>query len=635
MKNIKQIRENYKVIMEKENAELSKLTALIRAGLFDQKKLTIVKRSLAKDPADLTLAERKTLIDLLNSLMSEVLSSSQAYRGVKQGVMSEEYLDEAKTEYLSKFDPRQSKNWPSETDMPTVLMLKRKAIRIYPDFTKVALYYAQAIDKYVSIPFTGINTDVAVSVSEQYVTERASRGTEDDAAKREEAASRMRKDRDERIKGKWYVGSDKKTKDDIYAHIKDKVKERDGDAYQKAANIGGMLALGGARATASAAKSAKSAASNTAKGYRYSQATDNKGRISNMPRDNGKVISPKNSPAHKVGGVAGSAVKKVKGALGLAEEQKTYRQKLVEKRMMKEYSVADAADDVTDVLVPYKSAVKNYQKGNYKAAAVDAALDTVGLAASAFTGGTSYAGTTAAKGAIRAGVKGATKGASKADDVVKPVSKGASKADDVAATAKGASKTGTGAKITDRAKKVAKGVGLAGAGAAVGSAMSDSGSRDDKEDQKAPKDFSLQTKVYQPKKASADAARSEIERRKLYTETETREPRETRPQPAGFSLQNRMADKIGTGTKSPTDMARKERERRSLYKESMINQIRNIKEETSLQVADGHVYINKNVADKMVHVYESLNKQNQKKVDKLISENVEGFKKFLNFVVRQ
>ena len=161
MKRIKDIRENYDLITEKEQSDISKLTALVRAGLFDAKKINIVKRALDKNPAEMTLAERKILIELLESLMSEVLHSQQVYSKVKQNVMgNKEKMNEAtKDSYLTKFDPRMTK-YPSESDIPPVLILKRKAIRVYPDNQKVALYYAQAIDKYVSIPYGNINTSI-------------------------------------------------------------------------------------------------------------------------------------------------------------------------------------------------------------------------------------------------------------------------------------------------------------------------------------------------------------------------------------------------------------------------------------------------------------------------------------------
>jgi hypothetical protein len=62
-------------------------------------------------------------------------------------------------DHLSKFDKRRPAGYPSDKEVPVVLVLKRKAIRVYPDNQKVVLYYSQALDKYVSIPF-GPKSDV-------------------------------------------------------------------------------------------------------------------------------------------------------------------------------------------------------------------------------------------------------------------------------------------------------------------------------------------------------------------------------------------------------------------------------------------------------------------------------------------
>jgi len=62
-------------------------------------------------------------------------------------------------DHLSKFDERRPAGYPSDKEIPVVLVLKRKAIRVYPDNQKVVLYYSQALDKYVSIPF-GPKSDV-------------------------------------------------------------------------------------------------------------------------------------------------------------------------------------------------------------------------------------------------------------------------------------------------------------------------------------------------------------------------------------------------------------------------------------------------------------------------------------------
>lgn len=143
MKSIKELREQYQVITEKEDKEQRKLTALVRAGLFDAKKLPMLKRALEKGVDKMTPAEKKILIDLLDSLMNQVVSNEPVYMKVKRNVQSvdEEIIAEAVKKPLTV------------TDIPTIVILKRKAVRVYPGGHQVGLYYSQQIDKYVTIPF--------------------------------------------------------------------------------------------------------------------------------------------------------------------------------------------------------------------------------------------------------------------------------------------------------------------------------------------------------------------------------------------------------------------------------------------------------------------------------------------------
>jgi hypothetical protein len=148
MKSIKSLREQYELITEKEDKEQRKLTTLVRAGLFDAKKLPMLKRALDKGADKMTPAEKKILIDLLDSLMNQVISSDPVYMKVKRNVqgMSEELIAEA----------------PSTiSDVPSIVVLKRKAVRVYPGGQQVGLYYSQQLDKYVTIPFgeTGITEE--------------------------------------------------------------------------------------------------------------------------------------------------------------------------------------------------------------------------------------------------------------------------------------------------------------------------------------------------------------------------------------------------------------------------------------------------------------------------------------------
>lgn len=152
MKSIKELREQYQVITEKEDKEQRKLTALVRAGLFDAKKLPMLKRALEKGVDKMTPAEKKILIDLLDSLMNQVISNEPIYMKVKRNVqsMDEEIIAEA------------VKTPVAIADVPSIVVLKRKAVRVYPGGQQVGLYYSQQLDKYVTIPFgeAGISEEV-------------------------------------------------------------------------------------------------------------------------------------------------------------------------------------------------------------------------------------------------------------------------------------------------------------------------------------------------------------------------------------------------------------------------------------------------------------------------------------------
>jgi hypothetical protein len=157
MKKVKQIRESYDLITEKEEAEDRKLSTLVRAGLYDAKKLPALKKALEKSADKMTGQEKRMLLNLLDSLIDQVVGNDQVFRKVKQNV---QHISEAKEDYLSKFDPRFKGAYPTDKDIPSVVILKRKAIRVYPDNQKVALYYSQALDKYVTIPFSDIQTGI-------------------------------------------------------------------------------------------------------------------------------------------------------------------------------------------------------------------------------------------------------------------------------------------------------------------------------------------------------------------------------------------------------------------------------------------------------------------------------------------
>ena len=153
MKTVKQILEHINYTND-ENHIVSGLSQLAEYGLLDESKLPLIKRALTKSNInEMTEAERKILLESLNTIVDEIT--------------------EAKRDHLTTFDKRIPQGYPSDKEAPPVLILKRKAIRVYPDNQKVALYYSQALDKHISIPF-GNNSDTAgIQISESKKIGRA------------------------------------------------------------------------------------------------------------------------------------------------------------------------------------------------------------------------------------------------------------------------------------------------------------------------------------------------------------------------------------------------------------------------------------------------------------------------------
>lgn len=72
-----------------------KFATLVRAGLFDAKKLPLLRRALAKDgSAKMTQQERTALLSLLDRLMDQVLGNKAVFQKVRHSVMAESIDDE-------------------------------------------------------------------------------------------------------------------------------------------------------------------------------------------------------------------------------------------------------------------------------------------------------------------------------------------------------------------------------------------------------------------------------------------------------------------------------------------------------------------------------------------------------------
>lgn len=199
MKNIRQIREEKEKVAPTSDEE-RKLAQLVRAGLFDAKKLAILKRALRKDNVQMTRQERDTLLQLLDVLLDMITGNRQLFTKVKQTVTEEEKDEEfsmargeintimsAAKRILDKLQGEgeleawvQSKITKAEdylnsvadhleggealheakldrtirdiNDLPNIIVLRRRAVRVFPDGYKVVMYWADKINRYIPIP---------------------------------------------------------------------------------------------------------------------------------------------------------------------------------------------------------------------------------------------------------------------------------------------------------------------------------------------------------------------------------------------------------------------------------------------------------------------------------------------------
>lgn len=118
----------------RENTE-DKLDVLVESGLFEGNRLSLLRRALAEDNIKMSNVERKALLEAFNRLLDHVAGNDNP------DILNENF--------------KKTKNIDIN-EMPALLILKRRAIRVFPDGQKVALYWADRINRYVTVPFEGV-----------------------------------------------------------------------------------------------------------------------------------------------------------------------------------------------------------------------------------------------------------------------------------------------------------------------------------------------------------------------------------------------------------------------------------------------------------------------------------------------
>jgi uncharacterized protein YdhG (YjbR/CyaY superfamily) len=150
--------QEFKVLVEEEKSDYSKFDMLVRAGLANKAQLARIHRILdkmAEERPQFNNADREIMRNLFNKMVDLLANNKQVFQRTRQAVREE--TEEVKEAFELTEEPL---DLPQ--DPPFVLVLKRKAIRLYPDKTKIAMYYNQKLDKYFSIPYSssGINSPI-------------------------------------------------------------------------------------------------------------------------------------------------------------------------------------------------------------------------------------------------------------------------------------------------------------------------------------------------------------------------------------------------------------------------------------------------------------------------------------------
>lgn len=184
---MKSLQEFFKIV-EEEKSDYSKFDVLVRAGLANKAQMNRIHRILDKMQEDKPVfnpADRMILQNLFNKMVDLISNNQQIFRQAKRAVREESVLDggevvssdyklsdtgrkvRAHRKVVEDIELYEEKDTPE--DPPFTLLLRRKAIRLYPDKTKVAMYYSKQLDKYFTVPY-GPEVSSVIQ-SEEYIEE--------------------------------------------------------------------------------------------------------------------------------------------------------------------------------------------------------------------------------------------------------------------------------------------------------------------------------------------------------------------------------------------------------------------------------------------------------------------------------
>lgn len=180
---MKALNEFKLLIEEEKKTDYSKFDALIRAGLANKAQITRIHKILdrmGEEKPNFTQADRAIIqnmfVKMVDLLSHNKTINTQARKAIHERRETVQYTSDYKISpegrkvrrarlkfadlvdvedlYKDTDNKKEVKESVSVSkEPPPVLLLRRKAIRLYPDDTRIALYYSQKLDRHFSIPY--------------------------------------------------------------------------------------------------------------------------------------------------------------------------------------------------------------------------------------------------------------------------------------------------------------------------------------------------------------------------------------------------------------------------------------------------------------------------------------------------
>jgi hypothetical protein len=164
--------QEFKSVVEEEKQDFSKFDALVRAGLGNKAQIQRMHQILAKmeeERPNFSQADRSIIQNIFMRMVDLITNNPQIHRQARKSVR-ESVIDtsdfklsvdgkKVKAHRIKFDDPGEVKeeivlDESIAKDPPFILILKRKAIRLYPNGMKVAVYRNDRLNKDFAIPFT-------------------------------------------------------------------------------------------------------------------------------------------------------------------------------------------------------------------------------------------------------------------------------------------------------------------------------------------------------------------------------------------------------------------------------------------------------------------------------------------------